>query len=399
MYKFLLISNMYYPHVVGGAELTVQALAEELVGRGFDVVVISLSVTSTDTVDDVNGIRVYRLAVANLYHPYGERKELLAKRALWHALDVFNPVMARKVGRVLDQERPDHVSTHNITGFSVSVWSAVKARGIPLSHMLHDYYLLCPNTKMNTGAKNCREPCLTCRAYSAPKLVASRQPDIVLGVSRFILERHRRAGYFPNARSGVLYGGRPLPSVMTAQRPPRGPVLRIGFIGRLDPLKGIETLLKAVARLPEGGWTLLVAGRAHPAAYLDELKKRYPLPQVTYLGFVDSTDFYNSIDIVVVPSEWQEPLGSVAFEPMGFGLPVLAARVGGLPEVLGDSGCGWLFEPGDVDDLTARLTALLGGWPDEEGMRARAFARRAFFVPERQATDFLEYMSVAKGAS
>jgi glycosyltransferase involved in cell wall biosynthesis len=388
MRKVLFISNQYSPNIVGGAEITVQTLAEELARRGYEITVISLSSTGEDSVDRVNGIRVHRVAVRNLYSPFQQQHHPVA-RALWHVRDVYNRAMAAEVEKILDEERPDWVSAHNLGGFSVAVWAAVKARGIGLSQMLHDYYAICPRTTMNKGGKNCQVPCTVCRAYGLPKKVASRLPDVVIGVSRFVLERHLVHGYFPRARSGVVYNGRPFHGAQ--HRLPRAPdaPLTLGFIGRIEPLKGIETLLKAVSRLPLGRWRLRVAGRAPDPAYLSELQRRYPLPQVEYLGYVKSEQLYESVDLVVVPSEWYEPMAGVVYEPLGFGLPVLAANVGGIPEILDGAGCGWLFPPGDVDGLEAKLRELLDGWPDPDGMRARALARRAFFTPGRQADEFL----------
>src|SRR5262249_15160356 len=153
----------------------------ELVGRGHAAVVITLGSGPGDTQDNVNGVRVYRLALANLYMPFG-RQPPAPVRLLWHVLDTRNSRMAAKVGAILDAERPDWVSTHNLAGFSVAVWDAVKARGIGLGHVLHDYYLLCPRTTMFKGERNCESPCSTCRRLSAPKLRASRAVDLVIGI-------------------------------------------------------------------------------------------------------------------------------------------------------------------------------------------------------------------------
>ena len=387
MEKYLFISTHYSPNVIGGAELSVQTLAEELLKRGKSVAVISLSTTGTDSVDIVNGIRVYRLRVANIYQPFNE-KESPIRRAVWHAIDAYNPRMAGKIAAILDSERPHVVSTHTLAGFSVAIWSVIRARGATLIHMLHDYYLLCPRSTMIDEGKSCEAICATCKVYDLSKRVASRQPDVVIGVSQFVLDRHLREGYFPTSASGVCFNGRTLPA--KSERPrSRSPVLRLGFIGRIEPAKGIETLLKAVARLPPAKWTLSIAGRAVQPAYLAELRRKYPLKQVEYLGYMDATEFYRIVDMVVVPSEWHEPLPAVVYEPFGFGLPVLASRVGGIPEILGNARCGWLFEAGNVEELTTRLLGFLDGIPDEENLRSRAYERRRAFVPERQADTYL----------
>ena len=70
MNSFMFVTTHYHPNVVGGAELSVQTLAEELSRQGKRVVVVSLSTTNADSVDEVNGIKVYRVAVTNFYQPF-----------------------------------------------------------------------------------------------------------------------------------------------------------------------------------------------------------------------------------------------------------------------------------------------------------------------------------------
>ena len=70
MTGFLFVTTHYYPNIAGGAELSVQNLAEELLRRGKRVAVISLSTTGGPTVENVNGARVYRITVSNVYQPF-----------------------------------------------------------------------------------------------------------------------------------------------------------------------------------------------------------------------------------------------------------------------------------------------------------------------------------------
>lgn len=388
MRKLLFISNGYSPHVVGGAELSVQILAEELVSRGHEVVVASLSPHADGAVDELNGVRIHRVPVASVYAPFTGYHHP-AVRGAWHAIDMYNPIMGRRLGKILDRERPDWVSANNIAGFSPAAWVAVKQRGIGLSQVLHDYYALCPKSTMNIAGVNCETRCTVCRTLSAPKKLASRLPDVLIGVSRYVLDKHIAHGFFPNARTAVVYNGGPFePPPPYRPREPGAP-LTVGFIGRIEHVKGIEVLLQALARLPPDSWKLRIAGRPTEPAYLEDLKRRYPLPQVEYLGFVTAAELYRSVDLVVAPSLWNETLCIVVYEALGHGVPVLASRIGGIPEILEGADCGWLFRAGDVDDLETQLRSALAGWPDPRGVYERALRRRAFFTPARMADDFL----------
>jgi glycosyltransferase involved in cell wall biosynthesis len=141
--KILIISTLYPPHVMGGAEKAAAELAEALVRRGHVVVVVSLHPGSSEVVEDRNGVRVYRLPIDNFYWPFGrKRKPNPLYRLAWHVREAWNPVAARRIGKILDAETPDVVNTHNVCGFSLAAWREVKRRKVRLVHTLHDYYLM-----------------------------------------------------------------------------------------------------------------------------------------------------------------------------------------------------------------------------------------------------------------
>src|SRR5690606_28443120 len=99
--------------------------------------------------DEWKGIRVWRLAPLNLYWRYDRetlRPNRLA-RALWHAVDLWNPSTIAPLEAVLRRIRPDAVNTHNIDGLSPAVWQVAR-RHAPVVHTLHDCHLLCPRATM-----------------------------------------------------------------------------------------------------------------------------------------------------------------------------------------------------------------------------------------------------------
>jgi glycosyltransferase involved in cell wall biosynthesis len=384
--NLLFISNQYTPNVYGGAEIITQNLVEELARRGNRVSVVSIAPNGVASEDFVNGIKVYRVPVANLYAPFTGEQSPIA-RALWHVLDSYNVTMGARVGKILEREKPDWVCANNIAGFSVSVWAEAKRRGIRTCQVLHDYYALCPRSRMNSDRGNCATQCGQCKVYAAPRKLASAAPELVVGVSRFVLDRHLEYGYFKNAKTAVVYNGADYTSPVELRKRVEGAPITLGFIGRVEPSKGIETLLKALSRVDASKWKLRIAGRATEQSYLDHLQRTYPFSNVEYLGFSKADAFYRSVDLVVIPSEWNEPLPGVVYEPFGYGIPVVASRIGGIPEILGDAECGWLFEPSDPADLARVLNRLVDGWPDPQGVAARALKRRQFFTPKRQADE------------
>jgi glycosyltransferase involved in cell wall biosynthesis len=137
--KILIISSLYPPHVVGGAEKAAALLAEALVRHGDEVVVASLYPGSTEVVEDRNGVRVYRFPIDNFYWPFGRKKSPQPLfRLAWHLREMWNSAAARRIGKLLDAENPHVVNTHNVCGFSVAAWREIKRRRLRLVHTVHD---------------------------------------------------------------------------------------------------------------------------------------------------------------------------------------------------------------------------------------------------------------------
>ncbi len=122
--------------------------------------------------------------------------------------------------------------------------------------------------------------------------------------------------------------------------------------------KGVDLLLGAAARVKTPGVHFVIAGEGTNAAAYQEMARGLP---VTFTGPIDDPmgeGLYAAADIFCLPSRWQECCGFVNLEAMAFGLPVVASRVGGIPEFVTDGQCGFLIEPA-VDDLVAKLQMLL----------------------------------------
>ena len=356
--KILIISTLYPPHVVGGAEKAAAEVAEALVRGGHVVVVVSLHPGSSEVVEVRNGVRVYRLPVDNFYWPFGRKEKPSALRSLaWHIRDIWNLRAAERVGRILDIECPDVVHTHCIAGFSLSVWGAVKRRRIRLVHTLYDYYLLCSRSSLFKNGKNCERRCLECRILTARSRRLSRLPDSVVSVSQHTLDVHIRDLCFANRRTSVIYNISDLAKAVARKRksldgPPRG--LVFGFIGKLEQFKGIETLLAATRQLRVHDWKLRIAGTGLDS-YVQRLSKTFADPRIEWLGFTDAGEFYSSVDVVIIPSVWADPLPLVCVESLHAGKPLICALSGGIPEIARFSDIVEFFSAEDVNALAEKM--------------------------------------------
>ena len=122
--KVLILSTLYSPNGVGGAERVAQTLAEGLLGRGHQVTVATTQPKGPDARSYLHGVDVRYLPVCNIYRPFDGVLHGSFSKALWHVVDSVNSGMASRIGELLEELRPDVLHTHAITGFSSSVWRA-----------------------------------------------------------------------------------------------------------------------------------------------------------------------------------------------------------------------------------------------------------------------------------
>jgi glycosyltransferase involved in cell wall biosynthesis len=357
--KLFIINTLYYPNLIGGAEQSVQLLAEAMFQQGHEVVVVSTSPNSDRTIEFINGVKVYYLGLKNLYWQFGNKENLSILKPIWHTFDTYNPWMSQELEYILDMEQPDIVHTNNLGGFSVLVWQTIKKRNIALIHTLRDYYLLCIRSAMFRKGKNCEYPCLACQPYILMRRYFSQLPDAVVGISHYILQKHLNLNYFHNTsiRRTIFNICCPT-SRLIPSLPYRRGMLRLGYLGKLQPDKGIEFLLNTLKNLSISNWELLVAGKG-TVEYESYLKKSYQSPNISYLGFIKNENFFPKIDFLIVPSLWNEPLGRVVFEAYSYGIPVIASNRGGIPEIIDEGETGFLFESSCSKTLLDILSFIL----------------------------------------
>lgn len=365
--RVLQISSLWPPTVIGGAELYAAELAERLKDAGHEIGVVTLGVPGPDVVGAVPS------------WPYGvedHAQQPAWKRVAFHARDQYDPLLAVVLGRAIRRFRPDVVHSHAVPGLSAAALTAPGRAGVAHVHTLHDYWLLCQrSTLVARDGSACGTPCMGCRVVSRLRvgLVGRHPPEVVVSVSDAVAAEHRGAGVLADRirviRNPVDQRG----SDTTPARaePAEGPVV-FGFLGQLVTIKGIKTLLAAFAGLPEGVARLAVAGSG---PLMDDVAG----PGVRALGWVDAEAkerFFDGIHCLVVPSEWKDPAPLVLNEAAARGIPVIGARIGGIPEFIAADDQDLLFPSGDVGALRSRLQAFLdrprsgrrtgaasGGWP------------------------------------
>ena len=399
--RLTFVNTLYPPHGAAGAETTLRLLAAQMMTRGHDCNVVTLTPERRLETGAIDGIPVHYLPLANVLWPHGASRSPLL-RALFQTIEIYNPVMKRRLKALLGRLAPDVVNFHNLQGFSVSAWTAARELKIPVVQTLHDYYAVCARSAMwRPGRGNCASLCPECNAFSKPRRAMSGIPDVVTCVSNRVFDRLTNAGAFPGASTGrqpvrIIRGNNAMETLPPAKPSTAGPPLRLGFMGRLDPSKGLENLIDAVKQLSAGSASLHVAGTGKPE-YVRALHERAAsAANIAFVGHASPTDFFPTIDLLVIPSIWEDPFPRVFHEALAYGLPSLATPLGGLSEVIEHGRNGFLIEGTDVAALFTSLSKLVTvGW-SRDAMFSECRKDAANYAPSRIGS---EYESVLMAAA
>jgi glycosyltransferase involved in cell wall biosynthesis len=165
-----------------------------------------------------------------------------------------------------------------------------------------------------------------------------------------------------------------IPNWVDLERTPYNPhephdPFTLGLLGQISPHKGHEDAVEAVRHLGPG-YRLLIAGKGEKK-YVDALRNKCANLPIDFPGFVALPEFFDSIDVLLVPS-WEEPFGLVVLEGMASGVPVIATAAGGPLEIISSGVNGILVTPRDPMELAAAIASIR----DDRDRLARAARER-----------------------
>ena len=173
---------------------------------------------------------------------------------------------------------------------------------------------------------------------------------------------------YPKGKLQVVHNGLP---DCSAVRPPRTTaVFRVGFLGAFSERKGLQLLFAIVSELSNltsRPWELYLAGEAQEVAgrnLVEQIHQRFSREswwsKVHWQGWVtEPRQFLRTLNLLVVPSSEFDPFPTVLLEAGQLGVPVLAANVGGVSEIVAERETGLLFDPDDPRAAAGKLARLM----------------------------------------
>jgi glycosyltransferase involved in cell wall biosynthesis len=331
-----------------------------------------------------------------------------------------NELVAERVREYVRQIEPDAVHIFHLSRLSASIIEAFRELGVPVVFTATDFWAICaratlskPSGEFSTGPDDISSNCLECRkaeSFLPPHLLPDRKDrqtfyrtlaeralarekgehrnmavlramldrtetlrgrfnamDAILAPTDFMHEMLTTNGIDPEIVTVSPYGmdTSKFRGAGSIRHEDGGRSLRIGFIGAINPNKGLDVLISAFRKLPEDdAVTLRVCGSLEEQAeYAGEVYAAAAGdPRINFAGAFPNEKMaaeLSKIDVLVVPSVWYENAPLVIYSALAAGIPVVATNLGGMAGIVSPEENGLLFEPRDAADLARQLGRLI----------------------------------------
>lgn len=397
MTRVLCLTSWFPPHHAGGYELSCHDVMAGLAARGHHVEVLTSS-HRNDGVDDPADVPV--AAVHRDLRLYFRDGQLWAPS--WRTRRRVEGDNQRALQAALDACDPDVVAVWHVGAMSVGLLTTIDQRGIPMVLAVSDDWpIYAP--RLDPWSRGLQRLPGLARATERVTGLPARLPDLsecaACYISEVTRDRCERSSPWTFAHRPIVYSG--IDGALFADAPATSTATwdgRLLYVGRVDARKGIRTLVRGLAALPDA--SLVIDGHASTAERQQlatwtaeagvsdrvrlQTSPREQLPAV-----------YAAADACIFASEWAEPFGLVPLEAMACGTPVVATGVGGSGEFLWDGGNCVLFEPGAPHALAAAVRRLA----DHPDLRTHLVAQGAvtadFFDVSRLTDTFEDWYGAA----
>ena len=401
--KLLILSSVFPPHVIGGAEICAFDIARNFADRHHDVSVLTLAEPDEPELwaePTTYGFKLYRVRTPRAHTLFGHGKSSPLQRPLWHLQDNFDPRNRAILGKVLDDVQPDHVQIHVLSGLGFNALQELGERKLAVSYVLHDLGLACVKTTMFRDGHGCERLCGSCAILSTLK---NRMVEAVPNI-RFVSPSKANLAtisrFLPAVAAAKSRVIRNLPGEVQKvpeYRRTNSKTIRILYAGRLHPTKGVDIMLEALRPLaPNYDFHVTVLGRSDDGRRLERTYSG--LPWVTFEGFVEMDKVLSSMvrsDLVAVPSLWRENYSRTVIDALSLGTPVFGSDIGGIPEQIENGVTGRLVAPGDIAAWREAFREVLERPELLAEWRINTRSRPAWPSLEQTLTEYETFMGAA----
>ncbi len=359
--KVGLLNNLYFPYNRGGAETIVSESAKKFLAHGDELFIISTRPRrKRNQAGEKEAAAIKTRGYSfKLYYLPSRFRDLAClsygHRFFWHLIDIFNFKKRWQIKKILRQEKPDLIITHNLTGLGFLLPKLLKKMEVKHEHFLHDLQLLHPSGLMIYGQEK-KFKSSAAKLYQALTRRLFASPDKVISPSRWLMQEHEDRGFFIKSLREITPFkalSEPHSETVEGKKPGnKNPVFL--FVGQMEKHKGIFLLLEAFEKLPNPEASLLMVGVGKQLAAAENMAAKDE--RVKFLGRQDGADLKSLIAksrYLIVPSLCYENSPTIIRRAHAQNRPVIASNLGGIPEIVrtGDL----LFRPGDEADLLEKL--------------------------------------------
>lgn len=361
--RILLINNYHY--IKGGADRVYINTSNLLSEHGHDVICFSSENRENET-----------SAYSKYFVPIENSRNLSLFGKIRNSFNyLYNIRASKQLDSLVKDTLPDiaHINLF-YGGLSSSILGILRKHKIPIVITVHDYRLLCPaNAYLNSGGQIC-EKCnnkfywhctldrcledrlfysliLSIEAYIRKYFISPlKSIDYFVFVSKFSQNKHIEVDKRYKEKSSHIYNFSPIIPDHVSSNTKSSYFL---YFGRLSKEKGVFTLLNAAK---DSAISLKVVGTGPLSGDVESFCCNSD--NIAYLGYRKGEELESIIQgasYVVVPSEWYENNPMTVIEAFSFGVPVIGANIGGIPEIIEDGVTGFLFNSRDTADLASTL--------------------------------------------
>jgi glycosyltransferase involved in cell wall biosynthesis len=320
------------------------------------------------------------------------------------------------IRKLIRDNRPDIIHVYNtLVLISPSIFHACRDEGTPVVQTLYNYRPVCPAGTLLRDHHICEE-CIEHSLWRSVRYACYRESHIQSAALALSVHRHRKLGTWrdcisafivptPFMREKLAEGGLPIEKIAVKPNwhsPDPGARIGVGentvlYVGRLTSEKGIDVLLRTwKAASPGTVPELRIIGDGALREQVAAFVTANPKANVQYLGRRSHDEVIDEVKragALVIPSLWYEAFPHTILEASACGVPIIASRIGTLPDVIDDKVTGLLFNPNDSADLADKIRALFSK-SDSNALRERlGCAAREKFLREYTADRAYELLT------